>query len=125
MLYVAIMADSSSTRKQSSHQDVVKLLMKYVKEEQKTVPDKDGVDRNKTYLVYECMHLNCKNPDRRVNFQKNSGFTNPFNNLKTCVADSKLEELYKLYDENKAAAQSKGNLDVYGFTPVSRITHGG
>jgi hypothetical protein len=69
-------------------------------------------DKDVVHLIYECPNYLCKEAKCLLSFQKKSGFANPFNHLKTCVADGKEEVLYVIYDENLKSKQKLG-LGVY------------
>ena len=112
---------AATMRKPPSYKTVVQMLTTPLREEPKTFRNKNGVEQTKTYLVYKCPNQHCKEKNREIWFQKSMGFINPFNHLKTCIADGKVEQLYMVYDQKRESKR----LHVSGtfFQPtVDRMT---
>ena len=108
-------------KKPPSYKSVVQLLSKPLREEERTITSRSGVQNKRTYLVYKCPNEYCKEKNREIWFQKSVGFINPFNHLKSCIADGKAEQLYMVYKQNRESKR----LHVSGtfFQPtVERMT---
>ena len=111
----------SLAKKPPSYKTVVQLLASPLREDTRTVRSKNGESSLKRYLVYQCPNEFCKEKNRKIWFQKLMGFINPFNHLKTCIADGKVDHLYMVYEQNKESKR----LHIAGtfFQPsVERLT---
>ncbi len=71
---------------QPTKKQYVEVLMRYVRKERRTGGnDTTSPPVNVSYVVYVRPRRKfCKNPNGLVSFQKNRGYTNPFNHLISC-----------------------------------------
>ena len=80
--------------------DVVLLLCKFLREEDKVFRSRSGNQVKKRHSVFLCPSENCRETNREIVFQKGSGYINPLNHLKTCVAGGDLNILHSIYENN-------------------------
>ena len=112
---------SSTSKKPPSYKSVVQLLTTPLREEERMVRSRSGESTMKTYLVYQCPNQFCKEKNREIWFQKSVGFINPFNHLRSCIANGDAAHLYMVYEQNRESKR----LHVTGtfFQPsVERLT---
>ena len=95
------------SKKPPSYKTVVQLLTTPIREEEKCVTNRQGLSMMKMHLVYRCPNEMCKEKNREIWFQKSMGFVNPFNHLKSCIADGNVEQLYLVYEQNLDAKRTQ------------------
>ena len=95
------------SKKPPSYKTVVQLLTTPIREEEKCVTNRQGLSMMKMHLVYQCPNEMCKEKNREIWFQKSMGFVNPFNHLKSCIADGNVEQLYLVYEQNLDAKRTQ------------------
>lgn len=80
--------------KKSSQEDIVKTLMKTSGEQQRAITAKENVP----FFVFICPKRNlCSDSSAEVIFQKNYGYSNPYKNIKSCLAGSNQDALIYMY----------------------------
>ena len=89
------------SKKQPSYKAVVQMLMTPLQEEERLVMTRQGDSTTKMYLVYQCPNQFCKECNCEIWFQKSVGFVNPFNHLRSCIANGNTAHLYMVYEQNK------------------------
>ena len=112
---------SATPKKPPSYKSVVQLLTTPLREEERMVRSRNGESMMKTYLVYQCPNQYCKEKNREIWFQKSVGFINPFNHLRSCIANGDSSHLYMVYEQNRESKR----LHISGtfFQPsVDRLT---
>ena len=95
----------------ATKEDIVKLLCDYVGEE--------SLPNGKTNIIYTCPSNKCKNELNQVRFLKGSGYTNPYNHLKTCLCNGNVDALIDLYNTN--FVRKEKCLNPF-FRPVLSVT---
>ncbi len=66
--------------------DLVQLLMTPSGEEARVIRARDGSSVRRTFLVYSCPRQEQCTEKGLFCFEKGTGFTNPYNHLKTCIS---------------------------------------
>ena len=99
----------SLNSKQPSAKQIVETLMVKKGEEQKSVNSRLGSasSKDRTFLVYSCPRGEKCLSWGTFSFPKGSGYTNPLNHLKYCVADGQMSILLQLYTENQMHLEEK------------------
>ena len=83
-------------KKVPSEKNVVTLLCKYVREDSREVISKNDKS-TKQYTVYACPSKDKYiNKSGEIEFQKSTGFTNPCNHFKSCIAHGNLNKLHQI-----------------------------
>lgn len=99
---------NESTR--PKQKEVVQLLMKFLREEHRSVWSRKGQRKEQTFLVYECPKGQRCVEGGQYYFPKGFGYSNPFKHLKTCIADGSETHLFEVY---KLALQECGGIPNY------------
>ena len=103
-----------------SQQDVVKLFCKCDSLRKVAVKKINGVVKEKEHLIHKCPKGDEHKKDGEMRLQKNYGYANGYNHLKSCLCDGDGVELMKLHHKNL----EEKTMHIGGFfKPILPISH--
>eukprot|EP00171_Calliarthron_tuberculosum_P023569 IDg23569t1 len=109
--------------------DVVRMLMTQRPDIERDVRSSRGtIRRNVLHCVFECPRGEQCKVGGQVVFEKNTGFTNPFKHLKSCVSDGDESHLFELFrshrDSNRLFGGSSKEKAILSVTKKEQAMYG-
>ena len=88
---------------QPSAKQIVDVLMEKIGEENRDVPSRNDpeIRIRKTYNIFKCPKGEFCSSGGQFKFPKGSGYTNPLNHLRSCLANGNHTNLMEIYEQKK------------------------
>ncbi|CAN8065219.1 unnamed protein product [Agarophyton chilense] len=68
----------------------------------------------KTYVIRKCSNKSCKKVNQEIEYEKNTGYSNPFQHLRLCIAHG---DVYRLHDFYNQKLADKRNVEESRLEP--------